>query len=393
MNQMLRILLFSPQGSGSHYFGPGMSAYRMYNLLDDKSVSVSLAHGFRAQKKVDFFDQQYFISDIKKKGIYSGIKFLIEAKKWIKKNAHQFDVVHCLSAFHHSFMMAIWFEKMGVPVVIKITGSKGMGFIENSYKSKLLGLRRYRKKNANNITGYISISSEIRQKLIYAGIELERIFNIPNGVDTDRFKPVDDLSKGKLRDNLGIDNKFTVIFTGSFDENKNPYLISRAFHRFSTRYDAQLLLIGPDRDGGHQRLKINDFIKNNNIANIRVLDFVDDIELYYQASDLFILPSIHEGLSNSLLEAQACGLPAIVTRISGSEDLIDESLNGSFIEPEPGSIANAFEEYKRNSDKLTKYSKCAREIILKKYSCEEVLQKHLLLFSKIRNKRSAIGMN
>ncbi len=380
----MRILLFSPKGAGDHYYGPGINAYRMYKHLDPGSeISLNLAHGYRDQQEYDIFDTQYFISDIVNKNLYLGVKFLYLAKKWVKKNAHKFDVVHCLTAFHHSFMFSLWFEQEGVPVFIKIGQSSYTGFSENSLQSKILGLNRFRKNHANDITGYVSISSLIRENLMKAGIEPDRIHSIPNGVNTDVFSPVNEEKKKQIREQLKLPDRFTIIFTGAFGERKNPLLIAKAFQHFGNRDDIQLLLIGPDLDGGEQRADIQDLIRANKMGNIFVKDFVDDIAPCYQASDLFVLPSTEEGFSNSMLEAQSCGLPAIVTRISGSEDLIDEKENGTFIEVDELSIYEAMKEYFFNEEKHRKHSAGARKKILEKYSSQKVLNQYLDLFARV----------
>lgn len=379
----LNILLFSLKGAGPHYYGPGMSAYRMYKRLDSSEATVSLAHGFKNQEETDVFQDHEYISNLEHLNGLTGIKFFFQAKKWIKNNAHRFDVVHCLSAFHPSFLFAVWFEQMGVPSVIKISESKYTGFSESSFVSKILGLKRYRVKHSDLISGYISISSEIEENLLKAGIRQEKIHDIPNGVDTDRFKPVCTSEKKALRKELGLEDKFTVLFTGSFSNRKNPYLITQAFKHFSDKDDIQLILIGPDRDGGKQRALIQTFIRENNISNIHLMDFVNEIEPYYQASDIFILPSNQEGLSNSMLEAQACGLPAIVTPISGAVDLIDEQENGMFIDREIVSVKNAIYEYFSNPAKVQSQSLAAREKIKKRYSTEGVLDEHLKLFKEV----------
>lgn len=108
---MLRILLFSPKGSGSHYYGPGMSAYRMYKHLNKDEISVSLVHGYKDQTETDVFEEYIYLSDLEKLNVFTGTKFFLKAKKWAKKNAERFDVLHCLSAFHSSFLLAVWFEK------------------------------------------------------------------------------------------------------------------------------------------------------------------------------------------------------------------------------------------------------------------------------------------
>lgn len=380
---MLKILLFSPKGAGNHYYGPGMNAFRMYQKLSREDyVSLSLAHGYPNQEKSDIFEEQHFISDIVNKNIWLGAKFLRNSKKWIQKNAHNYDVVHCLTAFQHSFMFSLWFEQQGVPVFIKIGQSDHTGFNENSLQSKALGLSRYRLKHANDITGYISISKIIRQKLEEAGIRTDKIHDIPNGVDVGRFHPVDRSEKRIIREKLDLPDKFTIIFTGAFSDRKNPLLVARALQKFpaSDQKQIQLLLIGPDTDSGEQRRKIQNLITEKGIRNIYVKDFVKNVEDYYKASDVFVLPSNQEGFSNSMLEAQACGLPAVVTKISGSEDLIQESVNGTFVTLNTDSIFQAIHVYFTEIERLKKESQSARNVILKSYSSEVILRKHIELF-------------
>jgi glycosyltransferase involved in cell wall biosynthesis len=350
------------------------------NLTKKDNVSLSLAHGYAEQENSEIFEEQYFISDVVNKNIWLGTQFLLKSKKWIAENAHKFDVVHCLTAFQHSFMFSLWFERQGVPVFIKIGQSDHTGFNENSLQSRILGLNRFRLKHANDITGYISISKTIREKLTEAGIDSKKIHSIPNGVDVDRFHPVEQTEKQGIRKSLGIEDKFTVIFTGAFSDRKNPLLISQAFQKFSNRDDIQLLLIGPDTDQGEQRRAIEEMIQETGSNNIYVKDFVKDIEEYYKASDLFVLPSNQEGFSNSMLEAQACGLPAVVTKISGSEDLIQESVNGTFVEMNSNSIFHAINSYSSNREKLEEESKMARNIIVQNYGSKIILQNYLGLF-------------
>src|SRR5690625_6628003 len=93
----------------------------MYQKLRrEDQVTLSLAHGYPHQERSDIFYSQHFLSDIVNKNLWLGVKFLQNSKKWIEKNARNYDVVHCLTAFQHSFMFAKWFEEQGVPVLIKI---------------------------------------------------------------------------------------------------------------------------------------------------------------------------------------------------------------------------------------------------------------------------------
>ena len=380
----LKILLFSSKGAGDHYFGPGMSAYRMYSGLNGEEAEVHLAHGYRNQPELPLFKSYHFISDLQGNLLVKGLPFYFNLKKWIGKHVDRFDVVHCLGAFHPSFLVANEFSKRGVPAFIKITEARYTGFTQNSTVSKLLGLQRYRKKNAGNIAGFISISSDIRKKLEGAGINPEKIISIPNGVDEKRFCPVSTEHKQAIRDELGVKDCFTVLFTGSFSERKNPYLVAKAFGPFYNNKNIQLLLAGPDGDGGIQRSKINQIVNDRQVNNIHIYPNRSNVETLYQASDLFVLPSEEEGLSNAMLEALACGLPVCTTKISGSEDVIIEAKNGIFIDRNQNSIQRAVERYLEDETLLKENAAFARKTILEKYTSGRVLQMHVDLFNSYR---------
>jgi len=384
LKEKLKILLFSTKGAGNHYYGPGMSAYRLYRRKNNETVSVSLIHGYINQENLSVFDEQIFIANLKSGDLLSGICFLGKLRKWIKNNANRFDVVHCLGGYHTSFMMAKLCEEQGVPAFIKITESVNTGFNKSSAISNILGLKKYRVRHANDITGYISISSKINKQLISAGIGASKIFNIPNGVDVDLYKPLSVQEKMNLRSEIGFDNTFTIIFTGAFSSRKNPYLIVKAFAKYYNSKKIQLIMIGPDGDGGEERNRIQNVLREYNVKNVHILPFTHDILKYYHISDIFVLPSTEEGLSNSMLEAQACGLPAVVTKISGSEDLIDESCNGQFVSLDEESIISGIDRYYERPDILRIHSINAREKIVEQYSAAEVYNKQIELFNRYR---------
>jgi len=375
----MRILLWAPHGSGEHYWGPGISAYNLYNSKTGfESFSLYLAHGFKEQKRYELFQDQFYIGNINQLGFIGTLIFLIQAKLWIKRNAHKFDIVHVLGAHHISFLPAIWFQKKGIKTVIKMPNANS-GFSNNSKFSNILGLSSFRKRNAPSITGYISISSAITDELKAVGIPNDKIFQIPNGVNVEKFKPVSSDGKWIIRQNLNLKNLFTIVIVGEVCKRKGQKFVVDAFLSLPNSSKMQLLIIGPPGKVDDQTDEIREVI-NDNYANIHLIGFSNDMVKYYQASDIFILPSENEGLSNSMLEALATGLPAIVTKISGSEDVITHYQNGIFVGRDKLDIKNAIEYYFSNPDKLHTNSRNARELIVSKYNACNILQKHIDVF-------------
>jgi glycosyltransferase involved in cell wall biosynthesis len=385
----MKILLWAPFGAGTHYWGPGTSAFRLYKSLNDKNIKVTLIHASDEQEFFkDVFIEQIKLPTLKKNGLIDKIRYFRSAMKWIKENHQNYDVVHGITAFEYTFRPLLQFSKYGVPVFIKITGEHG-GFGENSILSKFLGIAKRRKENANKITGYISISSSIEANLLKNGIKEEIIHSIPNGVDINRFKPINRENKIALRSNLFVNNIFTFIYLGGLTHNKRIIEIVTAVGILKSKgyNNFQLLIVGPDRSGGVVENEINSIIQENKLnEQIIRFDKVEQPELFFQVADVFMLVSKKEGLSNSLLEAMATALGTIVTNISGSTDLVKNNVNGFYTNGIPVDIADKMLKCMNEVNTIGNFGKRNREKIVNEYSNETLLKKHIQLFKRNINK-------
>lgn len=380
----LHLLLWSPFGAGTHYWGPGTSAYRLYKSNKDKNVKVTLVHGSKSQENFpDVYHEQIRLGNIDDKSIFSFLKYLYLSYIWIKKNHHKYDVVHGITAYFHMFIPALIFIKYKVPVFLKLTGEHG-GFGYNSRVSKLTGFKRLREKNANKITGYISISSTITQNLINSGIDKDRIYYIPNGVDTERFYPVDETEKKAIRMELGIEDKFTCCYIGGLTRNKRVIETVKAIHELRNQgVDIQFLIVGPDRSGGIIEKEIDDYISMYQLHDVCIrVNHTDKPELYFRVSDLFILNSKSEGLSNSLLEAMSSGLPCVAYPASGTVDLIEDGVNGYLTDGQSEQITERIRTLYNNKEMCNLFSRKARSTIEKGFSVDYVINEHVKSFKK-----------
>jgi glycosyltransferase involved in cell wall biosynthesis len=107
------------------------------------------------------------------------------------------------------------------------------------------------------------------------------------------------------------------------------------------------------------------------------LDIVDLL----QHSWGFVLPSRWEGMPNALLEAMACGLPCVATRVSGSEDIIQSEINGLLVEPEqPALLAHALRRIVTDRALALRLGQEARDTIVTRYRIETVAERCLHLY-------------
>lgn len=380
----MNILLWAPFGAGKHYWGPGTSAFRLYQANKSKDVKITLIHATKLQEDFpDIFEKQIKIANIDGNSIFKYFTFLLRSYYWIRKNHHHYDVIHGISSFFYTFLPAIIFRKYNTPVYLKITGESG-GFGKNSNHSKFTGFSKYRKERANTLSGYISISTDITKDLLKCGISKEKIHYIPNGVNTSRFTPPSAKEKENIRKLLSLPNTFTCCYIGGLTRNKNVIESVKAIHKLKAEgYTIQLIIVGPDRSSGVIENELIEYINKNSLASCcHRFPHTETPELYYKASDIFILNSKSEGLSNSLLEAMSTGLPCIAHPASGTVDLIEEGINGYLTNGQKDQISCRIKELHNDKAKYDELSQNARQKILSAYSTEFVLQKHLELFSK-----------
>ena len=138
------------------------------------------------------------------------------------------------------------------------------------------------------------------------------------GVDIEKFKP-DENRRDKIRNELSIPvDRILLVSVGELNENKNHERVIRAI---SGLKNITYVIVGK----GDRKLKLEEVAAECGV-DLRLPGFRTDVVDFYNAADIYILPSIREGLNVSLMEAMACGLPCCVGRIRGNVDLVNDCL-------------------------------------------------------------------
>lgn len=171
---------------------------------------------------------------------------------------------------------------------------------------------------------YIAISNAIGRILCAAGIAENRIHLVPSGVDLSRARSGD---RGKLRPRwLPTGSGPLIGFVGALVEHKAPWLLVEALPAvLDALPDARVVFIGE----GPLREKLQEMAHTRGIADrVLITGWRDDVPDALAALDLFVMPSQEEGLCTSLLDAQAAGIPSVITAAGGMVDIVEDGVNG-----------------------------------------------------------------
>jgi glycosyltransferase involved in cell wall biosynthesis len=100
--------------------------------------------------------------------------------------------------------------------------------------------------------------------------------------------------------------------------------------------------------------------------------------------DLFVLPSVNEGISNTILEAMATGLPVVAGRVGGNPELVLDGVTGSLYDPaDPGALERALLPYLTDPALRRAHGKAARERVVQNFSLEAMVQRYLALYDEL----------
>jgi glycosyltransferase involved in cell wall biosynthesis len=195
---------------------------------------------------------------------------------------------------------------------------------------------------------------------------------IPNGVDTTRFFP----------SSLEASHSQTVICMARLTYQKGIDVLLQAWHFVHKELpEARLIIAGT----GPLQTQLADMVQTLRLGeSVKFVGLQRNVAELLHRGSIATLPSRWEGMPNAILEAMACGLPVVATRVSGSEDVITHEVNGLLVEPEDSqALAQALSALLRDPARASAYGKAARETIEQNYSLEHITNTYVELYQRM----------
>ncbi len=234
---------------------------------------------------------------------------------------------------------------------------------------------------------FLAISSAVRDEFRAGGIPEGQIACITNGIDFGPFEPPDAAARERLRAAFGFVDRFVFAYSGKLNRGKGLDRLLRVWARVVPEAPrAHLLLIG---GGGGQFLSCEDelraFVAANGLtASVTFTGYTDRVADYLRAADAFVFPSESESLGLALIEAMACGLPALASATGGILDIIADQEDGRLL-PVGDEEAWRSEMIKVMNDPETaaRWGRNAAVSVRQKFSIREVALQHQSLFRSL----------
>ena len=249
---------------------------------------------------------------------------------------------------------------------------------------------------------YLSVSPGLSRAYLGAGLPAARLRQVCNAVDVDRFKPAGADERRALREELGLPlDRALVLFVGYFSRDKRPDLLYDAWSSMDMGAGSRpsaIVFVGATRQT-YQEVDagLAGTIRERAAARGAAdrLFFVEStltLQKYFRAVDLYVLPSIREGLPIALLEAMSSSLPCVATRLPGSTDvLIEHGVNGLMVEPDDTvAFADAIRSLLSDPEMAARLGAAARETVIERYSIQRTAPAWLSAYLELVSRQRAV---
>ena len=214
--------------------------------------------------------------------------------------------------------------------------------------------------------GFLAMSSAIEEEYLACDVDPDKIARIPNGVDLSRFQPMGPAGREELRRSLDlpIEGMF-VTYTGKLNRGKGLETLLRSWRRIAEdRKDAHLVLVG---SGAGMYLsceaELRRYVGEHGLEDrVTFTGYKQNVHEYLQASDIYVMPSESEALSNSLIEGLSCGLPTVASAVGGMLDVVTHERNGLLVPPgDDEALAAALRRLMNDPELRVRLAGAARE--------------------------------
>jgi glycosyltransferase involved in cell wall biosynthesis len=246
--------------------------------------------------------------------------------RFLAVHRDEYDIIHAHGVIQH-VTASIAGRWLGKPTILKVAMSESdLAFHR---QGRIRG--RVNRALVSRFDRFIATTPAIVDEFAERGIDASRVHLLPNGVDTDVFAPLPPEGRAALRRSLGLPDGPLVTYVGIINSRKNIDGILRIWRAVCAKQpSAHLALVGPkpaDTDPFFAELLT--FVNGANLAGrVTFTGFKEPVVPYLQAAETFLFPSRREGMANSVLEAMACGVPALVSSTAGVASAVRHGENG-----------------------------------------------------------------
>ena len=229
---------------------------------------------------------------------------------------------------------------------------------------------------------FVVPSPTVVGELVANGVPPQAISMIPNALRPGVPGPPTLASKISARAELGLPDRATVLFVGRLSPEKGPDLLMRAWERIALECDATLVIVGT----GSESRRLAGWARSSARADrVHLVGARLDVDRFYRAADVLVVPSRTETFSNVMAEAMAHGLAVVTTPVGLARSWIRHGQNGLVVRgDDERDMASAVVRLIRHAAVRERLGHAARQEALAVFAADSIVQRYVDLYSRLR---------
>ncbi len=314
------------------------------------------------------------------------VRYMMALGRWLRSQEHELDAVYVSMLKHSAVVATSRLRSSKVPVILRAEGAGETGDCA-FHEAANFGHRIRRTCQAAD--GFVAPSQQIFDEMVSSGFSREKIRFIPNGAKIGPERTAQQRREARVA--LAAANPILtlaesaplVVFTGRLHPGKGLARAIRAWPDVLQKFpNARLWMVGEGPQESELTAMIGAMGLQSRIILPGAFDTVEDV---LAAADMFMLPSLHEGMSIALLEAMAAQLPCIVSDIPGNRILIQQEENGLiFPVDDHHALAAHLVRVMEDPQLADRLGQSARNRVIENFSLERSTLDHVALFESLR---------
>ncbi len=255
-----------------------------------------------------------------------------------------------------------------VSVAARLLGSRGIGALRSNGKYDVSDSGRLGGWLNLHLPRTIAVNSQNAIRFATAqGVAASRLYFLPNVVDTERFRP----------SNRALEKSVTVVAVGRLVKEKRLDRFISVLGRLRTDFHLNVrgLIVGPSCPMRDLRPELENQARILGLfpAGVQFVGGISDIRSIYNQAAVCVLTSDWEGTPNVLLEAMACGLPIVATRVGGVSEIVEHQRTGFLVDPDDlESLAVALAELVKNRELRTEMGQRGRAFVEERHALQRL---------------------
>jgi glycosyltransferase involved in cell wall biosynthesis len=230
----------------------------------------------------------------------------------------------------------------------------------------------------------VAISRPVVEHLIKDfRVEPTRVVLVPNGIDLSRFVIPRQEDRDAARRKFGVQGTPVIGIIARLSDVKGHSDLIKAFKQVLLKFpESRLLIVGEGPQEDDLRRLVEGLQLTRRVDFYKIVNRTADVLPLF---DVFVMPSLQEGLGLSVLEAQAMGLPVVASRVGGLPDIIEHNRTGILVEPRnPAALAEAICGVLDHPAKAWDIGRAARMFVEKHYSSGQMVSSTLAMYKEVR---------